>query len=55
MSVKMPKRVMISDDYHDIRRLLLLMIIVSCKNCTISIVVKENITVNWQNQSIAHP
>ena len=44
---------MISDDYHDIERLLLLMIIVNSKNWTISIIVKENITVN--RQLIPHP
>ena len=43
----------ISDDYHDIGRLLLLMIIVNCKNWTISIIVKENIMVN--RQKTAHP
>ena len=46
---------MISDNYHDIGRLLLLTIIVSSKNQTISIIVKENITVNRQNRLIAHP
>ena len=46
---------MISDNYHDIGRLLILTIIVDSKNWTISIIVKENITVNRQNQFIAHP
>ena len=55
MCVKMGKIVMISDDYHDIGRLLLLTIIASSKNWTISIIVKVNITVNRQNQLIAHP
>ena len=36
---------MIIDDYHNIGRLLLLTIIVSCKNWTILIIDKENITV----------
>ena len=36
---------MISDDYHDIGRLLFLAVIVNSKNCTILIIVKENITV----------
>ena len=49
------KTAMISDDYHDIGRLLLLTIIVDSKNWTISIIVKENITVNKQNRLIAHP
>ena len=43
---KMGKIVMISDDYHDIVRLLLLTIIVSSKNEMILIIVEENITVN---------
>ena len=51
----MGKVVMISDDYHDIGRLLLITIIASSKNCTISIIVKQNITVNRQNRLIAHP
>ena len=64
MCVKIRKIAMISGDYHDIRQLLFLTIIVSSKNCTISIIVKENITVNGQrniiivnrqNQLIAHP
>ena len=46
---------MISDDYCDIGQLLLLTIIFSGKNWTISIIVKENITVNRQNRLIAHP
>ena len=46
---------MISDDYHNIRQLLFLIIIVISKNLTISIIVKENITVNRQNQLIAQP
>ena len=45
---------MISDDYHDIERLLLLTIIVNSKNWMISIIVKENM-VNRQNRFIAHP
>ena len=36
-------------------RLLLVSITVSSKNCTISIIVKENITVNRQNRLITHP
>ena len=55
MCVKMGNIVMISDNYHDIGRLLLLTIIVSSKNQMISIIVKENITVNRQNRLIAHP
>ena len=46
---------MISADYHDITRLLTLTIIVIGKNCTISIIDKQNITVNMQNRLIAHP
>ena len=46
---------MISANYHDITQLLLLMIIGSSKNYTISIIGKENITVNRQNRLIAHP
>ena len=46
---------MISDNYHDIGQLLLLTIIVNSKNWTISIIVRENILVNWQNRLIAHP
>ena len=46
---------MISDDYHDIGRLLLPTIIVVSKNWTISIIVKQNITVNRQNWLIAYP
>ena len=53
--VKMGKIAMISDDYHNIGRLLLLTIIVDSKNWTTSIIVKENITVNRQNQLISHP
>ena len=49
MCVKMGKIVMTSDDYCDIGRLLLLMIIVGSKNWTISIIVKEDIMVNRQN------
>ena len=41
---KMGKIVMISDDYHDIVRLLLLTIIVSSKNEMILIIVEENIS-----------
>ena len=49
------KIVMISDNYCDIGRLLLITIIVSSKNEVISIIVKEDITVNRQNRLIAHP
>ena len=49
------KIVIIRDDYHDIGRLLLITIIDKSKNWTTSIIVKENITVNRQNRSIAHP
>jgi len=41
--------------YHNIERLLLLTIIVKSKNWMISIIVKENIVANKQNQLIAHP
>ena len=51
----MGKLAIISDNYHDIGRLLLLMIIVDSKNWTILIIVKEIITVNRQNWLIAHP
>ena len=51
----MGKAVIIRGDYHDIGQLLLITIIVSSKNCTISIIVKQNITVNRQNRLIAHP
>ena len=50
-----PKLVMVSASYHDITRLLLLMIIVISKNYTILIIGKGNITVNRQNRLIAHP
>ena len=46
---------MISDDNHDITRLLLLMIIDYDRKCTISIIDKQNITINRQNRLIAHP
>ena len=46
---------MVSTNYHDITRLLLLTIIVINKNYTISIIGKGNITVNRQNRLIAHP
>ena len=46
---------MVSANYHDITRLLLLTIIVISKNYTISIIGKGNITVNRQNRLIAHP
>ena len=49
------KIVIISNDYCDIGQLLLLTIIVSSKNWTISIIVKEDITVNRQNRSISQP
>ena len=55
MHVKMEKIAMISDSYHDFVQLLLLTIIVNSKNQTISITVKENITVNKQNRLIPHP
>ena len=55
MCAKMRKIAMISDNYCDIGQLLLLTIIVSSKNWTISIIFKENITVNRQNQLITHP
>ena len=41
--------------YHNIGQLLLLMIIADIKNRAISIIVKENITVNRQNRLISHP
>ena len=49
------KLITISADYHNITRLLSLMIIAISKNRTISIIDKENITINRQNQLIAHP
>ena len=55
MGVKMGNFFMISDDYHNIVRLLLLMIIFSSKNWTIPIIVIENITVNRQNRLTANP
>ena len=48
------KPVMVSARYHNITRLLLVTIIDSSKNRTISIIDKENITFNRQNQLIAH-
>ena len=45
---------MISDDYQDIGQLLLLVIIVNSKIWMIWTIVKENITINRQNQLIAH-
>ena len=47
---KIGKLVILSDNYHNIGRLLPLTIIVDSKNWTISIIVKENITVNRQNR-----
>ena len=55
MCIKMGKLAIISDDYHDIGRLLLLTIIVDSKNWMILIIVKENIMVNRQNGLIVHP
>ena len=55
MCLGVAKLVIVSDDYHDIARLLLLMIIVCSKNCTISINDKQNIMINRQNRLIAHP
>ena len=49
MCVKMGKIVMISDNYHDIGQLLLLTVTVNSKIWMISLIVKENITVNRQN------
>ena len=46
---------MMSDNHHDIRRLLFLMIIVNSKNWMIMAIVKENIAVNKQNQLIIQP
>ena len=54
MCIKM-ENLSINDNYHNIGRLLLLMIIVDIKNWAISIIVKENITVNRQNLFISHP
>ena len=51
----MGKAVIIRGDYHDIGQLLLITIIASGKICTISIIVKQNITVNRQNRLIAQP
>ena len=47
--------VMTKSDYDDIKWLLPLTIIVYSENYTISIIIKENITVNRQNRLIAHP
>ena len=55
MFIKMGKLVIISDDYHDIRRVLFLTIIVDSKNWMILIIIKENIMVIRRNQLIAHP
>ena len=55
VQIRMSKLITISADYHDITQLLPLMIIVIGKNCTISIIDKQNITVNRQNRLIAHP
>ena len=46
LHIKKGNIVTISDDYHHIIQLLLLTIIADSKNLTISIIVKENITVN---------
>ena len=48
LCVKMGKFIMIVMDMT----ILLLTIIVSSKNCTITIIVKENITVNRQNRLV---
>ena len=55
MCIKLGKLVILSDNYHDIGRLLPVTIIVDSKNWTISIIITENITVNRQNRLIAHP
>ena len=55
MCLKALQLIMISDDNHDITRLLLLTIIDSGKKCTISIIDKQNIAINRQNRLIAHP
>ena len=55
MCLNITKLLMISANYHNITRLLLLTIIVSSKNYTISIIGKDNIMVNRQNRLIAHP
>ena len=46
---------MISDKHHNIEQLLLFTITANSKNFMISIIVKENNTVNRQNQLIADP
>ena len=48
-------KIVISDNYHDIVRLLLITIIVNSNDWTISVTVKENIAVNRQDRLIAHP
>ena len=55
MCLKALQLIMISDNNHDITRLLLLTIIDSGKKCTISIIDKQNIAINRQNRLIAHP
>ena len=55
MCIKLGKLVILSDNYHNIGRLLPITIIVGSKNWTISIIVKVNIMVNRQNRLIAHP
>ena len=55
MCLKALQLIMISDDNHNITRLLLLTIIDSGKKCTISIADKQNIVINRQNRLIAHP
>ena len=55
MCPKALQLIMISADNHDITRLLLLTIIDSGKKCMVSIIDKQNITINRQNRLIAHP
>jgi len=47
-------KLVICANYHNIAQLLFLTIIVSSKNYMILIIGKENITINRQNQLIAH-
>jgi len=55
MCLNIATKLVIHANYHNIVQLLLLTIIISSKNYMISIIGKENITINRQNWLIAHP
>jgi len=55
MCLNIAIKLVIRANYHDNAQLLLVMIIVSSKNYTISIIGKESITINGQGRLVAHP